>query len=166
MRKILTVLLIVCSILVLALPAFAVGNTAEESPAFTIQVGLDKKELSLDGLPRQPYREGDVLMVPLRRIAEALGYQVGWDGKTGAITVDDNYIQKATLYNGTTEVVFDSHLKIIDVSRTVDNAVPTVIHDGYTYVPLDFFTEFSNDVSEENGVILVAPSMNELAAAE
>lgn len=166
MKKLLSLLLCVCCMLSLTLSAFAAGNTMEESPAFTIQVGLDKKELSLDGLPRQPYREGDALMVPLRRIAEALGYQVGWDGKTGAITVDDDYIQKATLYNGTTEVVFESHLKVIDMSRTIDNAVPTAIHDGCTYVPLDFFTEFFNDVSEKNGVIFVAPSMNELAAAE
>lgn len=166
MKKLLSVFLCVCCIFTLALPAFAAQNASEEHHAFTIQIGLEKKELPLDGLSRQPYREGDVLMVPLRRIAEALGYRVSWDGKTGAITVDDDYIQKATLYNGTTEVVFDSHLKIIDMSRTVDSAVPVMIHDGCTYVPLDFFTEFFNDVSEENGVIFVAPSMNELASTQ
>ena len=163
MKRILPMFLCVCCVFMLLLPVFAAGNAAESS-AFTIQVGLDKKALSLDGLPRQPYREGDALMVPLRRIAEALGYQVDWDGKTGAITVDDNYIQRATLHNGTAQVVFDSHLKVIDMSRTIDNAAPTVIHDGVTYVPLDFFMEFFNDVSETDGLICIAPSMSELAA--
>lgn len=162
MKRVLSALLCVCLVCALALPALAAGGKAEES--FRIQVGLDKRELDLSGLPRQPYREGDTVMVPLRLIAEALGYQVGWNGKTGAITVDDDYIQKATLYNGTAQVVFESHLKVIDMSRTIDNAVPTVIHNGRTYVPLEFFTEFLNDVSVENGVVLVAPSMCELDA--
>ena len=120
--------------------------------------------LDLSQLPRQPYREGDVRMVPLRLIAEALGYRVGWDAQTGAITVDDDYIQKATLYSGTAEVVFDSHLKAIDMSRTTVLPAAAVVFDGRTYVPLTFFTEFLNDVSEENGVILVAPSMCTLDA--
>lgn len=162
MKKLLSVLLCVCCLFACTLPAFAAGNTTEEGATFTIQVGLDKKELSLENLPCHPYRAGDVLMVPLRLIAEALGYQVSWDSQTGAITVDDDYIQKATLYDGTTAVVFDCYLQVIDISRTIDTAVPTVIHDGYTYVPLDFFTEFFNDVSEEDGVILIAPSVCEL----
>ena len=163
MKRVLSALLCACLVCVLVLPALAAGGRTEEEP-FRIQVGLDKKELDLSGLPRQPYREGDTVMVPLRLIAEALGCRVGWDGKTGAITVDDNYIQKATLYNGTAQVVFESHLKVIDMSRTIDNAVPTVIHNGRTYVPAEFFAEFFNDVSVENGVILIAPSMCELAA--
>ena len=164
MKRVLSALLSVCCIFALTLPALAEEAPKSET-AYTLQVGLEKQELDLGGLPRQPYREGDALMVPLRLIAEALGYQVGWDAKTGAVTVDDGYIQEATLYNGTAEVVFDSHLKAIDMSRTIDNAAPTAIHNGCTYVPLAFFAEFLNDVSEENGVILVAPSMCELAAA-
>ena len=164
MKKFLSVLLSICCVFALTLPALADEAPAAEKPC-AIQVGLDHRELDLSKLPRRPYREGDVLMVPLRLIAEALGYQVGWDARTGAITVDDNYIQKATLYNGTAKVVFDSHLKAIDMSRTINNAVPTVIHSGYTYVPLEFFTEFLNDVGEEDGVIHITPSMCELAAA-
>jgi hypothetical protein len=101
-------------------------------------------------------------MVPLRKIGEALGYTVGWDAESGAITLDDNYIQKATFYNGTAKVVFEGKLKIIDLSREIENAVQTVIHDGYTYVPLEFFQEFFNDTVVDGYAITVAPSMNEL----
>ena len=164
MKKILSVLLSACCIFSLILPALA-EEPLPDKMAYTIQIGLERKGVDISKLPRQPYREDDVLMVPLRLIAEALGYQVGWDAETGVITVDDNYIQKATLYNGTTELVFESHLKAIDMSRTIDSVVPTVIHDGYTYVPLEFFVEFLNDVGEEDGVIFAAPSMCELATA-
>ena len=164
MKKFISALLSVCCLFALALPALA-DEAPPDEKSYTIQIGLEKTEPDLSTLPRRPYYEDGVLMVPLRLIAEGLGYRVGWDAETGAITVDDDYIQKATLYNGTAEVVFESHLKAIDMSRTIVNAVPTVIHDGYTYVPLAFFTEFLNDVSEEDGTILVAPSMCELAAA-
>ena len=43
-------------------------------------------------------------------------------------------------------------------SRTVTNSQETVIIDGYTYVPCDFFTEFLNDVAVENTAISIAPS--------
>ena len=163
MKRFLSVLLSVCCAFALALPALADEAPIDEKN-YTIQIGLEKQELDLSGLPCQPYCEGGTLMVPLRLIAEALGYQVGWEADSGAVTVDDEYIQKATLYNGTAEAVFASHLKAIDMSRTIDNAAPTAIHNGCTYVPLAFFAEFLNDVSEENGVILIAPSMCELAA--
>ena len=162
MKKFLAVLFSLCCVFALTLPVFA--DEVAEKPC-TIQVGLEKETLDLRELPRQPYRESDVLMVPLRLIAEALGYRVGWDAQTGAITVDDDYIQKATLYSGATEVVFEGHLKVIDMSRTAELSAAAVFHDVRTYVPLTFFTEFLNDVSEEDGVILVAPSMCTLDAA-
>ena len=61
--------------------------------------------------------------------------------------------------------MFESHLKAIDMNCAVDNVVPTVIHDRYAYVPLEFFAEFLNEVSEENGKIFAVSSMCELAIA-
>ena len=162
-KKLLSTFLFICCVFSLANTAFA----AEIEPSdgkYTIRVGIENAEIDLSGLPRQPYHEGETLMVPLRLIAEALGYRVDWDAATGAITVDDDYIQKATLYSGTAVVEFKSHLKAIDMSRTIENSVITVIHDGFTYVPLEIFTEFLNVTAEENGVISVAPSICELAA--
>ncbi len=48
------------------------------------------------------------------------------------------------------------------MSREIKNTVATTIHDGYTYVPVEFFVEFLNDVTIENNVIKIAPSKAEL----
>ena len=161
MKKLLSCVLAVVSIFMLTLPALAAeGPSTPESPSYTIIVSGNP--VVLDDLPCQPYYEGDTLMVPLRKISEALGYRVDWDAETGAITVDDEYIQKATLFGGTASVVFHGHLQVIDMSREIENAAVSVIHDGVTFVPLEFFQEFFNDVTVTGTEITVAPSMNQL----
>ena len=132
--------------------AVSLPDTADGS-SFTLVVG-DK---TLD-ITEKPYYEGNTLMVPLRKIGEALGYKVGWDEKSGAITIEDSSIQKATLYDGTKDVVFDGKLSAIDMSRKVENTVCTTVNDGCTFVPLDFFKEFLNDTSVKGMTVTVAPS--------
>ena len=135
--------------------ALAAGERVED-------IQVNGQSLDRTGLPREPYWEGETLMVPLRKIAEALGYTVTWDRELHAAVVDDGYIQRAVLRPGTVQVDFTGHLKVIDMGRTVENAAKTVIHQGYTYVPLAFFREFFNDTALEGGVVTVAPSMAEL----
>ena len=134
--------------------------TLEPPTAYTLTVS--GKELDLSGLPKAPHEEEGVLMVPLRLIGEALGYTVDWDPESGAITVDDGYIQKATLFDGSAAVSFKGHLKVIDMTHPWENDAPTACHEGCTYVPLTFFETFFNDVSLQNGRISVSPSMAEL----
>lgn len=146
-----------------SLPALAEAEAAEaveETKSFSLLV--NGNELALDDLPAEPYVEGETVMVTLRKIAEALGYNVTWDYDTQSVTVDDDYIQKATLKNRSCEAVFEGHLKVINMSRTIENARETVVRDGYTYVPLEFFREFLNETIVENGVISVSPQMCEL----
>lgn len=161
MKKLLAGILAAITLISLQIPAFsAETKTAEAEPAYTIVVG--GQALDLGDLPCAPYWEGDTLMVPLRKIAEALGYQVDWDPETGAVTVEDAYVQKAVLFDGTEQVVFEGKLQIINMDREVSAAAKTVIHSGYTYVPLEFFQEFINDTAVDGTVITVAPSMCEL----
>lgn len=161
MKKFLAGILAAISLISMKIPAYAAEvNTPEAAPAYTILVG--EQPLDLRDLPYAPYKEGSTVMVPLRKIAEALGYQVSWDSDTGAITVEDTYVQKATLFDGTEKVVFEGKLQIINMSREVENAVKTVIHDGCAYVPLEFFQEFFNDTTVEGTTVTVAPSMCEL----
>ena len=146
-----------------ALPLYAAAAQPEERAAVeSIRIGWEETPLELNGLPRAPYYEGESLMVPLRRIGEALGYQVSWDAATGAITVDDEYIQVATLHNGSAEAVFQGRLQVIDLSRTVENEQKTVIVDGCAYVPLCFFREFLNDTEVNGAVVRIAPSRAEI----
>ncbi len=133
---------------------------AKVAPAYTIIAG--GKGLDLSDLPQAPYEVGNSVMVPLRRTAEALGYQVSWDAETGAITVEDAYVQKATLWDGTERVVFKGKLQIIDMSREIENGEKTAVYDGCTYVPAEFFKEFLNDVTAAGTTITVAPSLCEM----
>lgn len=163
MKKFLTGILAAITLISLSIPALAAEmDTAEPALTYTVIVG--EQTIDLSDLPRVPYKEGNTIMVPLRKIAEALGYQVGWDSETGAITVEDTYVQKATLLDGTEKVVFEGKLQIIDMSREIDNSVKTIIHNGYTYVPVEFFKEFLNDTTIAGTIITVAPSMCELNA--
>ena len=140
MKKILSAL-IALDLSLASLPALAEAEAAEaveETKSFSLPV--NGNELTLDDLPAEPYVEGETVMV----------------------TVDDDYIQKATLKNRSCEAVFEGHLKVINMSRTIENARETVVRDGYTYVPLEFFREFLNETIVENGVISVSPQMCEL----
>lgn len=157
-KRILALALALTLLLGLSVTALA----AEETTGFTLQVGTEGTAVSLDDLPVQPYWEGETLMVPLRKIGEALGYRVDWDPETGAITLDDETVQKVTLLDGSAKAVFTGELKVINMSREVELTAPVTVHSGYTFVPLALFEEFFNDVSQENGVISVAPRMSEL----
>lgn len=140
MKKTLSAL-IALAISLASLPALAEAEAAEaveETKSFSLLV--NGNELALDDLPAEPYVEGETVMV----------------------TVDDDYTQKATLKNRSREAVFEGHLKVIDMSRTIENERETVVRDGYTYVPLAFFREFLNETIVENGVISVSPQMREL----
>lgn len=139
-----------------------VGAEEETDGAYKLVVGTDKKEVDISDLPSEPYYEGENLMVPLRKISEALGYTVGWNGETGEISVDDNYIQSAVLKEDSAKVTFSGRLRAIDTSREIENAVKTVVKDGCTYVPLDFFKEFLNDVSVNGKTVSVSPSTAEI----
>lgn len=125
----------------------------------SIVLRVTDKDLDIRTLPKAPYAEGNTYMVPLRMVGEALGYTVSWDEETGAITVEDAYTQIATLYEGTKNVSVKGKLKVIDLSRDIENAQETVIFDGVTYVPMEFFDEFFNHSSYTDGVIEIAPNM-------
>ena len=125
MKKLLAVILAVLTVLSLGVPALGLLSVtllpaavaadaapAESPAAYTVVV--NGKTLDLSGLPVAPYEEDGVVMVPLRKVGEALGYRVDWDAETGAITIDDDYIQGATLFDGSAKAVFTGHLKVID----------------------------------------------------
>lgn len=160
MKKILSIILIVAVIFALPICILAFSTDAPQKETYTIVV--NGQIIDLSDLPVSPYKEGTTVMVPLRKIGEALGYKVDFDPKTNAITIDDEYIQKAILFDGTTTVVFEGRLKVINMSREIENQVPTVIHDGCAYVPLEFFAEFFNDTVIDGSNITIAPSKCEL----
>lgn len=167
LKKLLALILALAALCALCVPALAAEEDAADAAAAPVAVfvGLDQRELDLSALPSAPYYEGGALMVPLRAVAEALGYAVGWDAATGTITVDDEYIQYAALHGGSAAAEFGCYLQVIDLSRTVENAAATVILAGRSYVPAAFFAEFFNDVTLTEKGLFIAPQTAELDAA-
>lgn len=78
------------------------------------------------------YKENDTLMVPLREIAETLGFTVEWDGATKSIMLNSG------IYS----------LKIGENAYGVGKMMPqqlktapVIKDDDLTYVPVEYFTE-------------------------
>lgn len=77
------------------------------------------------------YDDGQgIIMVPLRAVAEALGYEVNWNGEEQRIKVGDSVSLKIGVdsYNNTQ-------------GKSVQTGIVPSLRDGVTYVPLHFFTE-------------------------
>ncbi len=82
-------------------------------------------------------------MVPLRPIAEALGYSVAWCAETGEVTVEDAYTQKSSAAAGNENDCFlKEKLTIINLSRQMEAAEEIVIDEGHTFCSAGFFEEF------------------------
>lgn len=110
------------------------------------QVTVDGSSVDLKGQLPTLY-EGKV-MLPLRTVAEAMGFKVKWDGK--------NY--KAVLSNGkiqsNVEIGFDSYtyesMNAIGMSAPFSAGVAPMLVDGSVYVPAAYFTMFArNTVSND-----------------
>lgn len=74
-----------------------------------------------------------VVKVPVRFVAEAMGYEVGWDGTLSKVTVGTipmgvNFVIDENAYNKSRMTPFEL------------SAAPELI-ESRTYVPIDFFTE-------------------------
>ena len=152
-RKIPMMLTLLAAVLLL----FA--GCAPKDAGLAVLTGLTKEELPQGELPCRSYYEGDILMLPLCAVAEALGYQAEWDAQTRTAVIDDGYIQKATVTAGSMAVPFEGHLKIIKMDREAELPAAPAVQEGVLYVPAAFFTEFMNDVEYGEGVVTVAPAM-------
>ncbi|MGF7185865.1 hypothetical protein GGQ84_001958 [Desulfitispora alkaliphila] len=109
-------------------------NEGEENRATAIMDNVSNMEIVVNNeridAPSAYTNEADVVMVPLRPIAEAIGYEISWDSETQSIRLglginltigEDNYIYMKT-----------APIKL--------GTAPT-IENGITYVPLNFFRE-------------------------
>ena len=118
MKKFLTSVLIIITVLSLCNTAFA-EKIMKKEDATTYTIIVNNKVLDLSSLPLTPYEKIGTVIIPLRQTSEALGYKVDWNAETMSITIDDGYIQKATLYNKTAIATFEGKLQIIDMSREI-----------------------------------------------
>ncbi|MFO7173784.1 MAG: copper amine oxidase N-terminal domain-containing protein, partial [Bacillota bacterium] len=103
-----------------AAPALAGGG---------IRVRVDGVELQTDAAP---FIHRDRTMVPVRALAEALGFAVDWDGGTRRVTLarGENVL---VLQIDSTRVLVNGHETTLDV--------PALIRNSRTFVPLRFVAE-------------------------
>ena len=83
----------------------------------------------IEGAPAAYYNDDGYVMVPLRVIAESLGYNVTWDN--GAIDIGSVSSMKIRSYEYTYSQMGDITLK----------AAPELSEDGKTFVPLSYFRD-------------------------
>ncbi|MGL4344792.1 MAG: copper amine oxidase N-terminal domain-containing protein [Cellulosilyticaceae bacterium] len=104
------------------------------------KVTVNGKEVDLCGLPISHY-QGHV-MLPLRPVAEAMGFKVTWEPKTYTATLNNGEIQSAV------QVGFDmynySSVKAIGMSAPFSAGAAPRLIDGTVYVPAEYFGMFAD----------------------
>ncbi len=79
----------------------------------------------------------DVVMLPLRSVAEHFGYTVEWNGEDRSIAVS-----KGAVY--TTFAIDENAYSFSKMAPIALEKCPTLVNDETTYVPASFFTEILN----------------------
>lgn len=124
------------------------------------EIIVNDSSINLNG--HYPYKENGIVMVPIYEISKALGYKVSQSSDGSTFTIDDEYIQKAVLTNGSDTAAFEENLKVIDMTREIKFSVPMTVYDDCAYAPAELFIEFFNDVTVDENSITIAPSKSKL----
>lgn len=101
--------------------------------AYTVTV--NGKTLDMTGI--EAYRSGDHIMVPVRAVAESLGFKVSWDAEYKGVKLDNGVIN-TILYIGTDSYYNASSQAIGMSAPTAIGAAPEIVNDT-TYVPIEMF---------------------------
>ncbi|NLY45062.1 MAG: DUF3298 domain-containing protein [Tissierella sp.] len=112
-----------------------VESLLKDEVSNSIKDGEERGVLSLNGMNINSQAElynGEIILLPLRAIAEVLGYEVGWSQEDGAI------VAGGTIKNGVNSY--------FTTGKEPISLIPPVVESGITYVPIQYFTE----VLEEN----------------
>ncbi len=103
----------------------------------TIKVSCNYKELKFD---QEPVVKDGRVLVPIRKIFEALGSKVSWNDSAKTIMAETEDM-KITLTVGEPKVQINSDFKGIKSSKEVVMDVPAKIIGGRTMVPVRFISE-------------------------
>lgn len=103
MKKLIAIVLTLTAIL----STFAVTASAADNP---LTVTVDGTAVAFPD--QQPIIKNSRTLVPVRFIAEALGYEVEWDAKVNAAVIDHGRI---VMYIGTNHAIIDGKHKTLDV---------------------------------------------------
>lgn len=137
MRKILAGLL--CGAMLLT-SALAAGP-------YTLKVDGTTLDLSATA----PYEEGGHVMLPLRPVAEALGFSVTWDQATRAAALDNGTVKSAVSIGTDSYYLSGSQTAGTGTPQSF-GAAPALVK-GTTYVPSELFTLLCGHASVKDGTV-------------
>lgn len=142
------------SIPALTTPIRIIVPDAFGASSYLDQIGADTQivvDVDMVLTAPAPYlSEEGYIMVPLRAVAEALGYTVTWDNALKQVTLDGGV--RLRIGSG---IYFGAHAVFTDVAPA--------LMDGHTYVPLSFFKQvlgmnnayfFENTIVINNGELM------------
>ncbi len=147
-----------CTVTLAALIFTAVPASAATSPPViappAITVNVDQAPLDLTAVPYAPYTENGNTMVPLRAVAEALGYTVTWNADGYVHIENDQFEMKIVI--GTDSYTRTNKTMLGMTAPQSFGAAPVIQANGYTFVPAKMFSLLSCDVVSEENVISIA----------
>lgn len=102
-------------------------------------ITVDGKTVDLEG--RIPTHYEGHLMVPVRVIAEAMGFKVVWDNQTSTVTLTNGQIQSPIQLGY--DNYFYSSTKAIGMTTPIQLGVTPKLVEGKVYVPYTYFDLFA-----------------------
>lgn len=115
--------------------------------AYTVEV--DGGALDLGSLA--PYAQGDHVMLPLRRVAEALGFVVTWDQKTYSAVLDDGIVKSSVTIGTDRYTMAGSGADGLSAPQSFGVA-PALVNET-TFVPAELFTLLCGESAVKDGVV-------------
>ena len=109
-----------------------IGNVSVTEMPGSIDSYIDFSKI--DG-PEPYVNDENILMVPLRAVAESLGHEVVWVAETQSVILD-----------GVISLTLGEVVVIIEAADPVElSTAPLLVDDQYTYVPAEFFSIILSD---------------------
>ena len=164
---------LLCAVAVALLPLSALACAAEPAstaaavpPAVTVKTGetgealkncviyVENRKLDTAGLPAPAFKKGRTVLLPLRKVADALGYTLTWLPEKRTARMDMS-IASMDFQDGVSTYRRRGKLQIIDLDQTFTYGAAPEILDGVTYVPADVFAAFFNDVAVSGDTVRI-----------
>ena len=136
MKKTVCVLLSCAAVFMSTAACFAEKEPMVISPA-PAAYGVTVDGKTLDFGKDVPFTENGVIMVPVRKTAEALGFTVTWDGEHKGVKLDDGEVNMV-IYIGTDNYYMASSTAI-GMSAPESLGAAPVLKDSVTYAPAGLF---------------------------
>lgn len=161
MKKIICTILACGAFASAAVPAaFADELPLTAAPDKAYTVTADGKNVNLG--ENAVYKKGDNLMIPVRAVAESLGFKVNWSAERGEITLDDGTVN-TTIYLNEDNYYMASSQSIGMSAPTSLGAAPELVN-ATTFVPAKMFNILycnENAVKIDGNVIAISDKDDE-----